>query len=230
MAIQGGYWASKDQIGVFCEAISNLAREQDTGTARGSIKPGLRGLPSVFVLYASGVAALSHNRYDNLHSLFCHSQLRDREQPRSFVLEYPWEEWFEWFRTLPGRERQFVPQCEWLFESLREPLRVIVRADQDYDELFDRFEYLLALTHVDLKRPEADASIDGGWWGPLGRFARKYRFADPNDNTIMTRLKQEITNAGNDAPLLQAGFFGGSADRFQNVLRHFENFRVSCRS
>ena len=54
----------------------------------------------------------------------------------------------------------------------------------DYERYFDRLEIFLALVYVDLKyKPEERV------WGPLGRFAWKYRNRD-------SREKLEIVEKG----------------------------------
>ncbi|MCC8955044.1 hypothetical protein H8B02_16830, partial [Bradyrhizobium sp. Pear77] len=52
----------------------------------------------------------------------------------------------DWFKKLPGRERQYVPRSEHLHQLIGPLLEDLLFLGQSYDPLFDRFELFLALT------------------------------------------------------------------------------------
>ena len=85
----------------------------------------------------------------------------------------------------------------------------------EYQELFDRFEYLLALIHADMRERR-----NMHFWGPVGRFGWKYRVA-PEDSP-MEKIAHEVASAGKNWPLLRDGLFDGSLERFQSVKARFD--------
>ena len=123
-------------------------------------------------------------------------------------------------RMLPEMDRRFVPVSDHLYSRLREPLRDQIPSDDDYKLCFDQFEYLLGLTYADL---ESKTEIRGV--GPLGSFGWRYRrhFAD-EDSGVAGRLEDEARQAGESWAPLQAGFFGGSLERFWKVKSGFDQF------
>jgi len=92
---------------------------------------------------------------------------------------------------------------EYLFAALREPLRKHVSIDTDYEASFNRFEYFVALTVLDMTHDQ-----DG--WFPPGRFAYLLRYQD----NIVNQCRAEVSRLGVSWPPLQAGLFGGSIERF----------------
>ncbi len=121
----------------------------------------------------------------------------------------------EVFKRIPGHERQFAPRSEYLFKLLQPYLEEALFLGSTYEELFDRLEILLALTYVDLGRNLETDQV----WGPAGRFGWKRHRMGGED--AYSRLVKEAEDAGEDWPLLQAGFFGRSYDRFTRVNEGF---------
>ena len=61
----------------------------------------------------------------------------------------------------------------------------IVQDDVEYADLFDRFEYLLALAHIGASLKEHPTSTV---WGPPGRFAWR---AEETDLGLFKRIEEE---------------------------------------
>lgn len=88
---------------------------------------------------------------------------------------------------IPGREREFTPLSNRLYERLRPYLREYLPSEPAWEVKFDWFEYLFGLMHcyhsedwalVEQRISERnDAGVRG--WGPIGCFGWRHR-EDPN--------------------------------------------------
>jgi len=120
------------------------------------------------------------------------------------------------FKTLPGHERYYVPGSEYLYKLLQPDLDDLLFLGNDYERYFDRLEILLALVYADFEyKPE------GRVWGPLGRFAWKYRKRRREGNTFIEIL-EEAERQKDDWPPLKANLFSGSYERFIKIAKKFQ--------
>src|SRR5690606_26418353 len=103
------------------------------------------------------------------------------------------------FSSLSGHERHFVPRSEYLFKLLPTCLEDLLYLGNSFEELFDRFEILLALCHA-----HVTSRASHNYWGPLGRFAWKHR---SQDSSIYTKILLEAATQKANWPILKAGLF-----------------------
>ena len=166
---------------------------------------------TLFWRYSSSAS----ENYRNLYNLF-HAQVKDPDRmsgtKSSLVLVTDeMVELHDAFKALPGHERNFIPRSEYLFKYLQPNLDDLFFIGSDYERLFDRFEVILALEYVHQETR--------GAWGPVGRFGWKQKHE--GDNTPFNILLKEAKQNAASWPLLKAGFFGGSIDRFNEVANKY---------
>jgi hypothetical protein len=121
-------------------------------------------------------------------------------------------------KLLTGMEGRRTPTSDFLFECLRLPLRDLIPGDEEWQSVFDRFEYLLALVYADQTR----WSYKDGWRGPIGRFLWRGR-RDPNASIIEV-VGKEIETEGQDWPPIKAGLFGGNVEQAMKAKTKFDAF------
>ena len=175
----------------------------------------LRWYPSLLLLYNGGIASLAAENYGNLKALF-HTPVQDPESSNkefTAILAVPQalKHVDDAFKHLPGHERNFTPRSEYLFKLLQPNLDDLFFLGTDYQRHFDRFEVLFALEHAH----------QGHGWGPVGRFGWKYErggVASP-----FHLLLSEAAAQGTRWPILAAGLFGGSLDRFNEVAKQYND-------
>ena len=80
-------------------------------------------------------------------------------------------------RTLNARQDRMLVLSNHLHKTLREALREMVHGDEQYDELFDEFEYFLRLAFC-----AADPAKE---WLPIGRYFQELSFGG---QTIWERM------------------------------------------
>jgi hypothetical protein len=87
----------------------------------------------------------------------------------------------------------------------------IIPIDADFERQFDRFEYLLGLTHYDIQRAKGHA------WGPVGCFW----WRRVHGRSAEVEVNEEIEAFGPRWPLLAEGLFGGSCERLVESAKGF---------
>lgn len=172
----------------------------------------LRWYPILLLAYVCGIASVASSKYLNLSALLqvpINDPTAGRDLPLVLSLVSGAEYLPKGFKDLPGHEKQYVPQSEYLFKKLQPELDDLLFLGTDYERNFDRFEMLLALEYAHLSE-----RIGGGFWTIIGRFGWKHRRSYGSPYTALTA---EATSAGAAWPPLAAGLFDGSAERFQEV-------------
>jgi hypothetical protein len=179
-------------------------------------------------LYGAGIAAVSGERYDNLLALLA-SNVREfdgRERvPALWALsDNAYRQLGEEINRIRPRPGEYSPLSNQLHEDLRQSLALLIPDDARYDELFDRFECLLALLFVD-----EDLHLGKrGEWAPSGRFSWQNRL-HPEQNVTST-FESEVTAQQGAWPPLQAGLFDGDLQRMQVARAHLDRFLVAIQS
>jgi hypothetical protein len=197
------------------ERLSNLP-----SVGRNGVWGDLRYYPALLGLYAGGVAALAADRLDTLQVLLTRPKARRLDADLPLVLALNTDKVLRdpAPQLLPSLENTRVAFSVYLYtrSPMRELLREFLPRDDQFQDTFDRFEYLLDLVHMDLRIQSQD-SIK---WAPVGIFAgRDY---GSQRNIIANTVEQEIDNLGSNWPPLEAGLFGGSIERMSAAKGEYD--------
>jgi hypothetical protein len=223
-----GRWAGPDQTHMLKDMLTRLA-ELNTDQNGYRALLDLRWYPIMLLMYSGGIAALSADRYDNLASVltaevgvgYHGNDVNEVVLPAvDGMLEV---QRTELFKTIPGHERHYSPESEYMFLALQPNLEDVLFLGKSYENLFDRFELFKALVYADLSDRLGHSAVLG-LWGPPGRYAWKFtsRRADPNNP--FSRLVLEAGRQIDAWPPLQAGLFDGSYKRFNDIATRFTEF------
>jgi len=148
----------------------------------------IRQYPASLLLYAEGVAACSAGDYRLLKSLFSiKASIEQGVSGKTPVIDYVIA-----LRALEGDnlnkltgQRFHVPASERMLTSLRGCFRATIPNDDDFEDLFDRFEYLLALYYL------SGRINDSGYkWAPVGRFGYRKRHSGQHISKILDDERQ----------------------------------------
>jgi hypothetical protein len=186
----------------------------------------LRWYPLLLLMYAGGIAALSSENYSSLSTLLTTrlgTSLSGKSASEAIVATVEGildVERTNYFKTLPGHERNYVPRSEYLFKALQPILDDALFLGNSYEDLFDRFEILFALIYADITRGD-----DGDVWGPPGRFGWKRRRGLRHDP--YASLVQDVTREGSRWPALETGLFRRSIDRFKQIASAYQDQLLS---
>ena len=219
--VVGGHWANREQMEVFVRSLARVALvPSPTGTFYEAWETVAR-YPALRVFYAGALSAFSGGSFGNLHQLVYDVKSRVRSQepeaPLLIVLHAGAGFAQRFWKWLPGRDRHHLPVSDYLEESLRPAFEGVIPEDE-FELLFDRFEFFQSLVYSDL----AGGSSDSDFWAPLGSFAWRRR-------DLFEEYRTEIGNEGADWKPLRSGFFGGSADRAMKALDRLLEFTSRVR-
>jgi len=238
----GAYWASRSQSEVFCQSVKRLADGYGDGDSWLGLN--LRGYPALLAFYPTGLVSVAQGDHRMLERLLtmmirvernkCEKSIIMSLSPCT-ILRRDLQQ-----QLLPGREREFTPLSNHVFEVLRDPLRDYLPDDNAYDQAFDWFEYLSALVHCDRTiTPEQIERANSGatdWCvgGPVGRFLWNRR--DSDDSILArTRVGGSEGYPAIVAAILRIGLFRSVSnalnwDHFQLVKQAFDRFVVAQRN
>lgn len=209
------HWAGPAQrqtVNLASKRMCELEREPGSG-----IWLGLRWYPVLVVLYAGGIGAVAGSRYDNLRLLF-QASVPDLDNPGRISLIRAVADGSNEiegsFKMLPGRERNYTPRSERLFEILRPVFDATLFLGFEYESYFDEFEVLMALEYA-----AHSTRAGGAAWGPIGRFGWKAHRGGRWDP--LHRMIAEATEHGDTWPPLAAGLCGGSIEQLQVIAKEF---------
>jgi len=174
---------------------------------------GLRWYPVLELLYYCGIGALSTENYEMFAVLFrTRARSVEGEEPTKLIFAHAntgVADAHDVFKKLPGHERQYVPRSELMYKTLQPLLDDLIFLGGAYEDLFDRFEVLNALAHAEQR---ADSYSP---WGPPGRFLWKNSYS----GGPLAEVEKEAKAAGANWPVLRTGLFGGSLDRFLEIVK-----------
>jgi hypothetical protein len=171
------------------------------------------------LLYGGGVAACRCGQYNTLTRLLASGSVTDHFEgkkpllmavnPARIVSNELSESAFG--QVFGGRG--FYRVSNRLSQVLRDPFRSLLAQDADYDDAFDRFEYLLAFVYADIAY--GPRSLDNGIvpaWVPVG-------CVRSGKQEVFEEMTAEASVAGENWPPLKAGLFWGEIARFTKALR-----------
>ena len=218
LLIHGCALGGPEHVDIWISAIDRIAcpPEPHSGAV---LAEGVWHYPVALLFYAAGIAGQCCRRTDALVSLLTQTKMRSRSgQIKPLVTGVRWSRITQFLKDTETHSSQHTPLSERMFSALREPLRRYLPDDDQYDENFDRFEYLLALVYADFG---AQAEGESWFWCPLGRFAWKRRSRRcPGADLV----RDEVSHNGEESLLLQHGMFGGSLERLEKATADVDEF------
>ncbi len=172
----------------------------------------LQFYPALLVTYASGISALAAGRFKNLAAILSGPYYREsshEEKKPAVTRLHLWSVFKHTGKWIPRPEadREHTPASNYLCDFLYEAVHDYIPGKQEYIETFDIFEYVLALTYMDL--------VDFTW-SPVGAYGWRYRYGtsrSPIAEFVAEGYAQEASWG-----LLKEGFFAGSIVRCKEII------------
>ena len=212
----GTYWGESQHVALWTGMLQRIVNA--TGRGDGLVHLAkLRRYPALLLFYAAGLGAVASRNYGTLAALFLRPQatVDGKNLPLVSALHTFAVMENDIGHMLPGMERHHTPLSDYLFAELRSPLREYLPSDEEYQLVFDKFEYLLGLTHADLGRHE----LENGWWGPIGCFS--WRGRHTGNSSLPKLMRKELELEGGAWGPIQGGLFHGSAEEATIAMSKF---------
>ncbi len=175
----------------------------------------LRLYPSLLLMYAAGIASLGSGHVNHLPLILVEPRLTSAYEGRVPILTkvYVPGVFGDAGRLVPrpNAAREYTPGSNHLFEVLRGPLKAYLPADDEYERVFDTFEFLLSLVYAD---QNASSS-----WMPMGCFSWR-----SSSHEALREFVQQGGREGNQWAVIKSGLFDSDPARFRSALEHFNDF------
>lgn len=213
----GCFYGTAIQAPIWRDAIIRIAGlSVSQGGSQGLLN--LRRYPACMLLYAGGIAATAAKNYDTLRILI-------REARTAVPINFDYQNRDLIFQIVPGQvldgnvlnaligERRLTPASDWLHDHLREHLSPLIPDDNEFEDVFDRFEYLFTLLYFDMKSSRQGSDPN---WAPVGRFIWRGRTYNEGGSHISEVLAKENDAEQEQSALVRSGLFT-SSKRFKEV-------------
>jgi hypothetical protein len=209
----GCCWGTPAMLPAWRYGIERLATTDLSGT-----EAGLRRYPALIILYAGGLGAVQGDEYTTLTALLrtrVHSATRGLV-PAVFELAGGTHAALRTeLANLVMQEKRGIKQrfysahSQHLHEVLKPAVGPLTASDESYDELFDRFEILVALVYADVRQ---ELGYDAR--APIGRFG--YRHENQPTTSVFQQMLNEIEREGDDWKPVRTGVV--SKERLESGL------------
>jgi hypothetical protein len=229
ITIPGCFYGKPEHHAIWGQSLDAVTKTRQRGLGAG---PWLRlqDYPALCLLYAGGIAALAAKNYDLLRVLLVDTKIRVGGREVPVVMEiYPGE-------VLKNRQDVAIrvhgsaltdsqlPLSDALQLDLASRFTDIVLHNEEYQRLFDHFEYFRCLVHADWhKRLQRDAC---GSFGGFIQRADRYRYP----HNPFREIDIELERDGEDWSPLRAGFFEGSIERIREIKTEYDTWLRSIRN
>jgi hypothetical protein len=168
----------------------------------------LQYYPALLLTYAAGISAIAAKHFHNLAAILKEPKNRDYNEKKPAIERLNFESVFMEPKWVPRQNAVNNTPRDYLSGLLRPILGDYLPEDAGYEETFDTFEYLLALTYLDIVSESYAPKVRFGW-----RYTGDNWNHSPLAEFVRTGLEQ-----GSEWGLLKAGFFNGSIERFKKVV------------
>jgi len=207
----GCYWGKTSHRSIWTKCIERIANGRNTG---GGVKGwlDLQRFPPLSLLYVGGLGALAGRKYGTLLALLTAPRYRT-DRGDDFPLLRVLNVWDAFEKNVAqsvlGEGPRHTPQSDFLCENLRPFLADLIPDPLAYEDLFDEFEYFLALAFSDMKIPTLTN------WIPVGRFGWRNRLNEGQH--VIDKVDKEARRYGTEWAPLQAGWFDGSFEKYEGA-------------
>jgi len=169
--------------------------------------------PSLLLMYAAGLASLGSGHVGHLPLILVEPRLTSAYEGRVPILTkvHVLGVFVNAGQLVPrpNAPREYTPANNHLFDVLRRPLKAYLPADDEYQRVFDTFEFLLSLVYAH-QNPSSS-------WMPMGCFSWR-------SQEVLREFVQEGGRQRNEWAIIKSGLFDSDPARFRSALEHFSDF------
>lgn len=223
----GAYWGEGRHMPLWRKALERVATIPVTSTLQAWLKLGR--YPAQLAFYAVGLALTAQRQDDLLTSWLKEPRIvswHSEEVAPVFTLSLYAAMGNDEAKHLPGLADKKTAMSDHLHRVLRAAFAHLVPDDAGFDDVFDRFEYVVALAYIGHKVALANDGVPVTPWGPLGRFAWTGGF---RGNPAVAAVTAEIEKEGADWFLLRHGFYKGDQAELKVAKTEFDKHAARFR-
>ncbi len=217
LLVHGCAFGSRETYQCWISCIQRIANRDSIQGQQ--VREGLAHYSAMYLLYAGGLVAVGNNRLDLLAELLLRPTVKDWNGQKMFLQSSVWSDIHELCELTLEGDRKFTPRSEHLFVVLREPLRRYLPDDSTYEEVYDQFELILALTFMDHHKRGPFSEVI---WSPPGRLYWKAK--NFYDQSLISATKTALEKEKENWPPLKFKLCGGSIERATELHGELVNF------
>lgn len=185
--------------------------------------------PLAFLLYSVGVVAIAREKYNFVAALLSKPVIRNSKTNDTPML-LAFNNWKSHYGIqLETGTYNYLFPTEFIFNSLKDPLKEYFTDELHYTQCFAEFEYLLSLVFAD-KHKEKNDSVAAMFGTALRLFPIPNNFfyyanrqqLDQAENKIINTFDQEADKLGLDWHYLKLGLFGQSIEHFKAIKQEHD--------
>ena len=224
LIINGVFWAKPEHYYLFTNILSRLAGP--IPEANGSFYKETKAFyyfPSLFTLYTIGIAAVKSKNYKILCDCF-HIKIEESESEHSnqyYLIEFVNACMIDlrlMNKILNHGQNYHTPISTYLCKNLKPYFSGFILSDKEFNDIFDVFEYLLALNYVHIVGDKY-----GSTWAPFGQFQWRKGITSLRDNYFKDFFA-EAEKVKSNWKLLESGMFDGSFEKYVNAKLKLDEF------
>jgi hypothetical protein len=222
----GSYWGGPESQPIWIKAVERLSALKDSEFNSYTNLNELRSYPLLLAFYAVGLGATAAGNTKLLLDLLLLTKFRSNDYRKE--LEAPAKRLFqpvsqEVMAGLWPAKRVFALN-DHLHRVLQAAFLELEPDEASYDDLFDSFEYVTALTFKGVLKNLKDSNAQFVWHG---RFL--IRGGRTGGNTAVKEIQKEISAMGPQFPLLKRGLFNGLATELGPVVAEIDELMNKAR-
>jgi hypothetical protein len=224
-----GRWGDDSELPIVLDIIRSLYRHAEKMGAGLTLYLNIRSYPTLLVFTAYGLGLTRAERWSALHRLFSSTIDSQYSQPKRaietlFLWSWKGTEGDAW-KQIEGLERMKTPLSDHLLALFSEWSRSFAGLTPDFVLMFERFELLGSLAHLEkYKKQEVQAELtnpDGLAHMPVGRAA----WHNLNRDKLVAEIEADPTKAA----LIKAGFAHGDPDFMRLFITNFKRIAAHIR-
>ncbi|MDP3147484.1 MAG: hypothetical protein Q8N83_00005, partial [Ignavibacteria bacterium] len=214
------YWGNSSQSSYITKCIESTVNSNSfVGGVVAYINQ--KKYPSLLLMYATGISALANDRYDLIKSILVDTMVTYENPPRPLIdriLTFTVMS-KDFAAMLPGRNAQhYTPFSDYLASFFQPYFADYILDKNTFYNLFDKFEYVLALIYADINYKE-----NTQFWAPVGSYGWRNQHYYP-ENTVAKVLEREVKKVNTEHPILKIGLFNNSMQRFLEIKKDLDGF------
>jgi SIR2-like domain len=218
LALEGVLWSRNEHITIFQELLIRISSPiPDDQRAGFEVFHDLHYYPSLLLLYVCGLSAVKTRKFDLLNAMF-KLKISERESQHSERL--PLIKKVNSFLLKPELVNEILgknyktPLSTYVNQVIRRYFLESMPLDQEYNDIFDIFEYLVGLNFLNL------TNYSGA---PYGQFKWRIDSHYKKENSLFHEFFEEESQMS-EWGLLKSGMFGGKFETYTEVKTKFETY------
>jgi hypothetical protein len=210
LLMNGVYWGSEMHDEIWIKTLVRLATPTEKKTSY-RVWSNIEYFPAMTLFYSIGLTCMLKNKFSLLLKIIS-IEIMTRYEPQNILLVTNIWQVVErdHLRQALGNKNH-VPMSELLYHSLRKHFGFYIPNEKEYENLFDYFEYLMALIYT---------KVFNEGWAPIGRFG--YRLRNSRNSFIYKKL-EELKNKREESELIISGLFTNYTE-FEEVNKKFNEY------